>query len=95
MFRCTANQVMKMGVNSMDEAKERLKDKALLNQFDIDPYKKISIGLILVAHRQLQTLSMQTETSIDDMDREFLAEKLCNADASDSERTKAGKIEQE
>ena len=75
----------------MDEAKERLVDKALLNQYDIDPYKKISIGLILVAHRQLQTLSKQTEVSIDDMDREFLAEQLCKADDVDSERTKNGK----
>ena len=75
----------------MDEAKERLIDKALLNQFDIDPYKKISIGLILVAHRQLQTLSKQTEVSIDDMDREFLAEQLCKAEDTESERAKANK----
>ena len=75
----------------MDEAKERLVDKALLNQYDIDPYKKISIGLILVAHRQLQTLAKRTEVSIDDMDREFLAEQLCNADDAESERAKTGK----
>lgn len=75
----------------MDEAKERLIDKALLNQFDIDPYKKISIGLILVAHRQLQTLSKQTEVSIDDMDREFLVEQLCKAENTESERAKANK----
>ncbi|MFT6047189.1 MAG: hypothetical protein ACI9WC_002903 [Arenicella sp.] len=62
----------------MDEAKERLKDKALLEQFDVDPRKKISIGLVLVAHRQLQILSKQTDTSIDQMDREFLVEQLCN-----------------
>jgi hypothetical protein len=75
----------------MDEAKERLRDKALLNQFDIDPYKKISVGLILVAHRQLQTLSRQTEVSIDDMDREFLAEQLCKTEDAESERTKTSK----
>ncbi|MGK0437590.1 MAG: hypothetical protein ACJATK_000531 [Paracoccaceae bacterium] len=75
----------------MDEAKERLIDKALLNQFDIDPYKKISVGLILVAHRQLQTLSRQTEVSIDDMDREFLAEQLCKTEDAESERTKTSK----
>ena len=62
----------------MDEVEERLKDKALLAQFDIDPRKKISIGLVLVAHRQLQILSQQTEVSIDRMDREFLIEQLCN-----------------
>jgi hypothetical protein len=75
----------------MDEAKERLIDKALLNQFDIDPYKKISVGLVLVAHRQLQTLSRQTEVSIDDMDREFLAEQLCKTEDAESERTKTSK----
>jgi hypothetical protein len=72
----------------MDEPKERLIDKALLEQFDIDPYKKISIGLVLVAHRQLQTLSIQTETSIDNMDREFLIEQLCDVEITDKERAK-------
>ena len=74
----------------MDESKERLIDKALLDQFDIDPYKKISIGLVLVAHRQLQTLSMQTEMTIDSMDREFLIEQLCDVEITDTERGKLG-----
>lgn len=62
---------------NMDESKERLVDKALLDRMDVNPVKKISIGLILVAHRQLQTISEQTEMSIDSMDRDFIIEHLC------------------
>jgi hypothetical protein len=72
----------------MDESKERLVDKALLDQFEIAPYKKISVGLVLVAHRQLQTLSKQTNISIDQMDREFLIRHLCEVEITDKQKSR-------
>ena len=62
----------------MNEEHEKALDKALLESQDIDPYAKLSAGLVLVIHRQLLTLSEKTDVPIDKMDREFLVKHLSN-----------------
>ena len=62
----------------MNEEQEKAIDKAVLDQYDIDPYAKLSAGLVLVIHRQLLTLSQKTEMPIETMDRKFLIENLSN-----------------
>ena len=60
----------------MNEEQEKLLDKQLLDSYDIDPYAKLSAGLVLVIHRQLLTLSQKTDMPIEKMDRKFLIEHL-------------------
>ena len=61
----------------MNEEQEKALDNQLLDKLDIEPYTKLSTGLVLVVHRQLQTLSDKTGVAVKDMDREFIVENLC------------------
>jgi len=67
----------------MDEAKEKSLDNALLDQFDIDKYTKLSTGLVMVVQRQLLALAASTGTPMELMDREFLIEQLCKVEVTD------------
>jgi len=62
----------------MNEEQEKALDNQLLDKLDIEPYTKLSTGLVLVVHRQLQTLSDKTGVAVKDMDREFIVENLCS-----------------
>ncbi|MFT5572098.1 MAG: hypothetical protein ACI9FR_001019 [Cryomorphaceae bacterium] len=73
----------------MTESKERLKDSALLEQFEIAPHLRISTGLAIVIQRQLAALSKQSGVPIERMGREFLVEQLCKVNVSDAERVSA------
>ena len=66
--------------------KEKQLDEALLNQFELDPHLKITTSLTMAIHRQLMTLSDTTGVAINDMDREFILEKLANVKVTDSMR---------
>ena len=62
----------------MNEEQEKALDNQLLDKLDIEPYTKLSTGLVLVVHRQLQTLSDKTGVAVKDMDSEFIVENLCS-----------------
>ncbi|MBX2846980.1 MAG: hypothetical protein KTR16_01570 [Acidiferrobacterales bacterium] len=68
--------------------KEKKLDEALLAEFDLDPHLKITTSLTMAIHRQLMTLSDTTGVSINDMDREFILEKLANVKVTDTIRNK-------
>jgi len=70
----------------MDEAKEKLIDKTLLDKIEIDQYLKVSTSLLFVMHRQLVTLAKHTGTPVEKMTREFILEHIANVKVSDSER---------
>jgi len=70
----------------MDEAKEKLIDKILLDKIEIDQYLKVSTSLLFVMHRQLVTLAKHTGTPVEKMTREFILEHIANVKVSDSER---------
>jgi len=70
----------------MDEVKEKSLDNALLDQFDIDKYTKLSTGLVMVVQRQLLALAASTGTPMELMDREFLIEQLCKVEVTDAIR---------
>ena len=72
-----------MGFCSMNEEQEKALDKEILEVANIDPYAKLSAGLVLVIHRQLLTLSKKTNVAIEDMDRKFLIAHLSNIKISD------------
>jgi len=76
----------------MSETEEKRLDNALLEQFDIDPYLKLSVGVSLVVHRQLLLLSQEKGKSVSEMDREFLIEELCKVKVTESERELAKKL---
>jgi len=62
----------------MNEEQAKALDKEALDSCDIDPYSKLSAGLVLVIHRQLLTLSQKTNVPVEKMDREFLIAHLSN-----------------
>ncbi len=72
-----------MGFCGMNEEQEKALDKEILEGANIDPYAKLSAGLVLVIHRQLLTLSKKTNVAIEDMDRKFLIAHLSNIKISD------------
>ena len=73
----------------MSEITERMKDSALLEQFDIDPHLRISTGLAMVIQRQLVALASQTGVQVEKMNREFLVEQLCKVNISSAEQANA------
>ena len=75
----------------MTEAEEKLLDTALMEQLQIDPYKKLSTGIALVVHRQLLLLSEKMRVPIESMDREFLIENLCQVKVTHSAKKNAFK----
>jgi len=76
----------------MSETEEKLLDSALLEQFDIDPYLKLSVGVSLVVHRQLLLLSQEKGRLVSEMNREFLIEELCKVKVTESVRKEAAKL---
>lgn len=72
----------------MDETKEKLIDKILLDEIEIDKYLKVSTSLLFVMHRQLVTLAKHTGTPVEKMTREFILEHIANVKISDSVREK-------
>ena len=62
----------------MNEQLEKLRDEALLSQFEIDKQIKITTSLTMVIQRQLKLLADKTGIAVEDMSREFIVENLAN-----------------
>lgn len=67
----------------MNEEQEKSLDKKALDRYQIEPYAKLSAGLVLVIHRQLLTLAKKTKMSVEEMDRDFLIKHLSNIKLSE------------
>ena len=76
----------------MNEQLEKLRDEALLSQFNIDKQLKITLSLTMVIQRQLALLSKRTGTPVENMTREFILENLASVDVTQEHTDNATKV---